>query len=208
MIETKTKKITELQELIESVEKTHTIQPRRQQPLITFKLTQSDKIAFAYDYYSIVGNTSILEVLQQLPKENKILIKSIIRFIAKYHLLKPYPNTNQHTTSFSQVTYEQLKVNNMNIKSVVHEYDHQNWLEPFDEDALFEESKTKHPSYKIFLDSKGNRIKFDKELSTKVKLAIINQGIIPARCIVEGAYPHVVKGTFQEYTDKIKTKTL
>ena len=36
----------------------------------------------------------------------------------------------------------------------------------------------------------------------------VDEGIAPARCIVEGAYPYVVNGTFQEYTDKIKTKTL
>ena len=58
------------------------------------------------------------------------------------------------------------------------------------------------------MDANGHKIKFDKDLSTQVKLAIVNQGIAPARCIVEGAYPHVVKGTFQEYTDKIKNKTL
>ena len=204
----KTEKITKIQELIETIEKTHTAQPHRQQRLIRYKLTQSDKIAFAYDYYSIVGKNSILKILQQIPKENTKLIKDIIGFIVRYNLLKPYPNTNQYITNLSQITYEQLKINNMNIQSVIREYDYQNWLELFDEDTIFEETKTKHPSYHIFLDSNGNHIKFDKELSTKVKLAIVNQGIAPARCIVEGAYPHVVRGTFQEYTDKIKNKTL
>lgn len=208
MIKTKTNKISEIQSLIKKTEQAHTLTSGNCQRIVKFRLTPSEKISFAYDFYNITGNISLLNILNDIPKENKDLRKMIIRFMVEYNLLKPYPNTNHYSRILSQNVFDQLKIYNMTIKRIIHEYDYQNWLELFDEDTIFEESKTKHPSYHIFLDSKGNHIKFDKELSTKVKLAIVNQGIAPARCIVEGAYPHVVKGTFQEYTNKIKAKTL
>ena len=208
MIETKTKKIYKLQELTENLEQMHSFNSENNQRREKYKLTPSEKISFAYDFYNITGNISILEILSNIPEENEELKRPIIRFMVKYNLLKPYPNTKHYSQVLSQNVLSQLKVRNMSINSVIHEYDYQNWLELFDEDAMFEESKTKHPSYHIFLDPNGNPVKFDKELSTKVKGAIIDEGIAPARCIVEGAYPYVVNGTFQEYTDKIKTKTL
>ena len=209
MIETKTHKINEIQTLIEKTEQSHTYNPGNHQRILRFKLTPSDKIAFAYDYYNIVGNTSILEVLTQIPKENQQLIRTIIKFIVGHNLIKPFPNaTYEYIKPIPSTEINRQRMQAMNVANVIKEYDHQNWLELFDENAIFAESKTKHPSYRVFLDASGNKIKFDKELSTKVKLAIANQGIAPARCIVEGAYPHVVKGTFQEYTDKIKRKTI
>ena len=42
-------------------------------------------------------------------------------------------------------------------------------------------------------------------MATKVKLAIIDNDLIPARCIVEGAYTYVVKGNLQEYISYVKT---
>lgn len=209
MIETKTHKINEIQTLIEKTEQSHTYKPGNHQRMVKFKLTPSDKIAFAYDYYNIVGDTSILEVLKQIPKENGELIRTIIKFIIGHNLIKPFPNSPYEYINplpLNEINKQRMQA--INVASVIKEYDHQNWLELFDENAIFEESKTKHPSYHIFLDSNGTPIKFDKDLSTKVKLAIVNQGIAPARCIVEGAYSHIVKGTFQEYTNKIKNKTL
>ncbi len=209
MIETKTHKINEIQTLIEKTEQSHTYKPGNHQRMVKFKLTPSDKIAFAYDYYNIVGDTSILEVLKQIPKENGELIRTIIKFIIGHNLIKPFPNSPYEYINplpLNEINKQRMQA--MNIASIIREYDYQNWLELFDEDAIFAETKTKHPSYRIFMDANGHKIKFDKDLSTQVKLAIVNQGIAPARCIVEGAYPHVVKGTFQEYTDKIKNKTL
>ena len=202
-------KINEILALIEKTEEEHTYKPGNHQRMVKIKLTVSDKIAFAYDYYNIVGDTSLVDVLKQIPEENKELIRTIIKFIIGRNLAKPFPNSPYEYINplpLNEINKQRMQA--MNVANVIREYDHQNWLELFDEDAIFAETKTKHPSYRIFMDAGGNKIKFDKDLATKVKLAVINQGIAPARCIVEGAYPHIVKGTFQEYTDKIKSKTL
>lgn len=209
MIKTKTYKLDEIQALIEKTENTHIYKPDNHQRIMKIKLTPSDKIAFAYEYYNIAGDTSLVDVLKQIPEENKALIRTIIKFIIGRNLAKPFPNsTYEYINPFPLNDINRQRMQAMNVTNIIKEYNHQNWLEPFDENAIFAETKTKHPLYRIFIDASGNKIKFDKDLAIKVKLAIINQGITPARCIVEGAYPHIVKGTFQEYTNKIKSKTL
>ena len=205
MTNIETKKLHELQKLIETTNK-QLINHGNHQHKTQLKLTQSDKIAFAYDFYNLMGDVSLLDILINIPKDNETLTRSIIKFIIKNKLLKPYPNTSQYTQTLSQSFFDQLKMHNLSVKTLISEYNHQNWLERFDETAIFEETKTKHPSYHIYLDSNNNPIKFDKDLSTKVKLAIIEQGIIPARCIVEGAYSYVAKGSFEEYVKTIKSK--
>lgn len=208
MIETNTQKITEIQELINNLKQAHVLNQKNNQRVIKFKLTPAEKISFAYDFYNITGNISLLDILRDIPEEDKETRKLIIKFMVESNMLKPYPNTRHYSKVLSQNVFDQLRIYSMPVSRVIHEYDQQNWLELFDENAMFEESKTKHPSYCIFLDPTGTPIKFDKELSTKVKGAIIDEGIAPARCIVEGAYPYIAKGTFEEYTDKIKNKTL
>ena len=93
MIETKTKKIYKLQELIENLEQMHSFNSENNQRREKYKLTPSEKISFAYDFYNITGNISILEILSNIPEENEELKRPIIRFMVKYNLLKPYPNT-------------------------------------------------------------------------------------------------------------------
>ena len=212
MIKNKTEKLNEVLALIKKKEENHTYNPSPKQHTQYKQLTSSDKIAFAYDYYNIVSDTSLIDILKQIPKENKESIRTIIKFIVRHNLVKPLPDTTQEyrfiksTAFYTDINRQRTDL--ISVTSVIQQYNPQNWLELFDEDTIFAETKTKHPLYRIFMDADGNKIKFDKELSTKVKLAIINQGLTPARCIVEGAYPHIVKGTFQEYTDKIKKKTL
>lgn len=207
MIETKVKNTYELQTLIEQIEQKYAYKPGISHQ--NLKLTPSDKIMFACDYYNLVGNISILDVLKQIPEENKQLIRTIITFIIKYNLLKPYPDlTYEYSNPIPANEINIQRMKSITVNGISKDYNHQNWLELFDESAIFKESKTKHPSYRIFLAPNGDKIKFDKDLATKVKLAIIDEGIVPARCIVESAYPHVARGTFQEYTDKIKKREI
>lgn len=203
MSETKTSKITKIEKLIEGVEKVHQFTPGNYK-----QLTKVDKIMFAYDFYNITEGDSLLNILINLPEENETLRKLIKKFMVEYKLLKPYPNTSHYTNPLAQNTFDQLRLHGMPNKNIIREYNYQNWLELFDENAMFEETKTKHPSYRIYIGLDGQPIKFDKELSAKVKAAIIEQGIAPARCIVEGAYPYVAKETLEEYTYKIKNKQL
>lgn len=173
-------------------------------PIIRTKLTKSDKIRFAYDYYDNMGIISILTVLEQT--ENKELQRTIIEFMVQNGLLKSYPSyLNEYRRKTSEIIYNDQRAKSLNPQNVRKEYVRDNWLEIIDEDSLFSESKAKHPIYQIFLDKNNNPIKFDKDMTTKVKLAIIDSGLIPARCIVEGAYAYVAKGNLQEYISYVKS---
>lgn len=169
------------------------------------RFTLSNKINFAYSFYNMVGNQSILDVLDNT--ENPDLKHELSSFIVKFNLLKPYPNvTSEWYSPRPNEEINNQRAQCIGIKTITEQYNHQNWLEPFDEDAMFDETLTKHPTYHIFLDENGNPIKFDKPAATNVKLAIIDQDIIPARCIVEGAYPYVAQGKFRTYIKQIKQK--
>lgn len=194
-----------LSKLIQDIQEKHTYRVA-QTPGIRPKLTSSEKIKFAYDYYDLMGNISILDVLINVSEHDKELKEQISDFIVRNNLLKPYPNTTYEYASLSARKYlHEQRSKGLGLKGIQIEYNHQNWLEPFDENALFSETKTKHPTYHIFMSSNGTPIKFDKERATQVKLAIIDQGIVPARCIVEGAYPYVAKEELPEYFEYIKT---
>lgn len=203
MVQTQSANEIYLLNLLKQTKEEHYTQ-KPYQPIIRTKLTKSDKIKFACDYYDHMGIISILTVLEQT--ENTELQRAIIEFMMQNGLLKAYPSyLNEYRRKTSEITFNEQRARSLNPKSIRKEYIHENWLEIFDEDALFSETKTKHPSYQIFLDQNGNPIKFDKVMATKVKLAIIDNGLIPARCIVEGAYTYVVKGNLQEYISYVKT---
>ena len=70
MIKTKTNKINEIQSLIEKTEQAHTLNPGNCQRIVKFRLTPSEKISFAYDFYNITGNISLLNILNDIPKES------------------------------------------------------------------------------------------------------------------------------------------
>ena len=196
---------TALFELLEKVQQVQ-INKGKQKQGRKIQLANSEKIKFACNYYSIMGNISILEVLKALDKQDDILKKEIISFIGRNNLLMPYPNTlNEYISPTSRTYLSEARTKRMNIKSISQEYNPQNWLEPYDENAVFLETKTKHPSYHIFIGSNGTPIKFDKNRATQVKLAIMDNEIIPARCIVEGAYQYVAKNEFSKYIKHIKT---
>ena len=202
MIITKEKNLKYLSKLLTTAQETHSYKEARK-PIVRTKFTKEDKIKFALDYYDKFDQ-SLLITLEEV--NNKALKRQIIEFMARYGLLKLYPSSEyEHIRKISELELIDQRIRSLNIANIKREYNHQNWLEPFDENAMFEETKAKHPYYQYYLDVFDKPVKFDKQKATSVKLAIIDQGIIPSRCIVESAYPYVAKNTFPKYIEYIKT---
>lgn len=205
MLKTDEINVEYLQNLLNGIIKTHSFK-KVHSPIIKTKLTKKEKIKFALDYYDTFGEISLLTILQKNASENRELKKIIIEFMARFNLLKPYPSSEyEYINSFSSLNIIDQRIRSLNVDGIIREYNYQNWLELFDENAIFEETKAKHPSIHVYLDNNGNPIKFDKEQASKVKLAIVNEGIIPARCIVENGYPYEAKENLKEYINHLKT---
>lgn len=206
MFETKEESIEYLINLLKQIKQNHTYKKFRS-PIIQTKLSKEDKIKFALDYYDEFQDISLIQILQQHGYQNKELKDLTIEFMTKYNLLIPYPNLRYEylKTNTSKPEYSEFRTKHLSIKGAVREYNYNNWLEPFNEDSIFKETKTKHPTYHVYLDNNNNPIKFDKEHASKVKLAIVDQGITPARCIVEGGYPYEAQENLEEYISYIKS---
>ena len=207
MNEIQNEKAEELKGLIEKTNRKY-FQPNSGR-MNQLKLNTSERIQFALDYYDMMGEVSLIDVYAQTADSNPELQRTLKRFIVGNGFIKFYPSTFYPSAIYPSKwkrspIAEKLDLNMLGKASLIREYNHQNWLEILDEEAMFEETKTKHPAYKIYLDPNGTPIKFDKEKAKSVKLAIIDQGITPARCIVEGAYPHVVDDTFNTYIKTLK----
>lgn len=199
--------VNELNDLIEST-KVKFVSSNQRLPQRA-KFTLSNKIRFAYDFYNIVGNKSILEVLVENDDTNQPFKRSLIEFIVEHNLLRPYPNTGyEFKTKLSNRELNHQRSRSIGVREVIRQYNHQNWLEPFDEDEIFSESTIKHPAYHVYINPFGEKVTFDKEAAASVKAAVIEQNIVPARCIVEGAYSYVVKGEFNTYIAKVKNKSI
>ena len=205
MLKTDEINIEYLQTLLNEIIKTHSFK-QVHSPIVKTKLTKNEKIKFALDYYDTLGAISLLTILQKTASENRELKKLIVEFMARFNLLKPYPSSEfEYISKFSSLNIIDQRMRSLNAASITREYNYQNWLEPFDENTIFEVTKAKHPSIHVYLDNNGNPIKFDKERASKVKLAIVNEGIIPARCIVENGYPYEAKENLEEYINHLKT---
>lgn len=192
-------KLEYLQNMLKEIIDTHSFK-KIHSPMIKTKLTKDEKIKFAIDYYDQLGEISLLTILKENADKNSELKKTIIDFMARFNLLKPYPSSEfEYIKKLSEINIIDQRMKSLNVASITREYNYQNWLEPFDENIIFEETKAKHPSIHIYLDNNGMPIKFDKARASKVKLAIVNEGIVPAKCIVEGAYPYEAKENLEEY---------
>lgn len=192
--------IKNLQDLINETQSNHQIQKKI--PNLKFTLNPKEKIIFAYQYHDLMHGISIIDILKEI-QNNPELSKLISKFIICNNMLKPYPDSRYEyiqTTPKRVITVERGM--GLGIKELTKEYNHQNWLEPFDEEIIF---SAKYPAITSYKDKNGNTISFDKENATKVKLAIVEQGIFPARRIVESAYSYVANGTFNEYIKKLKS---
>lgn len=191
--------IKNLQDLINETQNNHQAQEKIQN--LKFTLSPQEKIIFAYKYHELMHGTSIIDILKEI-QNNPELSKLISKFIIFNNMLKPYPDSRYEyiqTTPKRIITIERGM--GLGIKELIKEYNHQNWLEPFDEEIIF---AAKYPAITSYKDKNGNIISFDKENATKVKLAIINQGIFPARRIVESAYSYVANDSFDEYIKTLK----
>lgn len=195
-------KIKILSEMLEEIKSTHSYK-EPQKPIVRKKLTIDEKIKFALDYYSLNDNTSLLDIL--LTCSDKNLERQIIEFMERYDLLVRYPNSQyDYLKNYDKNVFSDLKIKTANPTTIAKEYNHQNWLEIFDEDKIFEESRIKRPTYKYFPDKMAKPIKFDKEKAIMIKAAIISEDIIPARCIIEGAYPYFAKEEMPSYIEHVK----
>lgn len=198
--------IQKISEIIKEIQQTHTSKQKYSKKIIT-PLKPDEKNDFACQYYNIMGDTSLIELLSQIYNKDIQLRKLIISFMIQQNLLKPYPDT------IAECFYGNSKKpllephhQTYSVQKVIREYDYQNWLEPFNENIIFQETKTKHPAYRIYKDKNGNLIKFDKEKATQIKLAIVDHGIFPAKCIVEGAYQYVANDTFNDYIQNLTSR--
>ncbi len=190
-------------ELIDEVQDTHMIK-KPGESAIKLKLTPNEKIKFALEYYNAIGNISFIKILEMIYKTDVEARKKVIRFMSQHNLFKPYPDTlAEYQSKVSLSMINDQRIQSQNMKSLKKEYNYQNWLEPFDEEAMFKQTKTKSPLYHIFMDKNGNPVRFDKNKTLEIKAAIIDLEITPARCLVESAYRHVANGTFDQYLDDI-----
>lgn len=200
MLKINEQSIQTLQDLINETQQRHKVQTTV--PNLKYTLSIQGKIVFAYQYHELMHGTSIIDILKQVNETNPESRKIISKFIIHNNMLKPYPDSRyEYIQSTPKISILMERGMGLGTKEIVREYDHQNWLEPFDENAIF---SAKYPSITSYQDKDGNIISFDKENATKVKLAIIEQGIFPARRIVESAYSHVAKGTFDKYVKTLK----
>lgn len=189
--------------LIDDVQATHMIK-KPSEKAIKLKLTPSEKIKFALEYYNIMGSVSLINALEMVYKNDTEARKKIISFMSQHNLFKPYPDTlAEYQSNVPQSMIDAQRIQLQNMTGLKREYNYQNWLEPFDEEAMFKQTKTKSPSYHIFMSKNGNPIRFDKNKALKIKAAIIDLGITPARCLVESAYRYVANETFDQYLDDI-----
>ena len=133
-------KIKILSEMLEEIKSTHSYK-EPQKPIVRKKLTIDEKIKFALDYYSL-NETSLLDIL--LTCSDKNLERQIIEFMERYDLLVRYPNSQyDYLKNYDKNVFSDLKIKTANPTTIAKEYNHQNWLEIFDEDKIFEESRIK-----------------------------------------------------------------
>lgn len=164
------------------------------------KLTSSDKILFACQYYDTLGNVSLIDVLKNNVDDIN-LRKTIVKFISINNMKKINPNCGLSDFSLYNVT--------RNIKSfniLDYEYDYQNWLEEYDEDIQFEIKNKMHPSINSILLKDGTSFTVDKEMAKKIKLSLIDEGIFPAVCIVKGAFKPIAENNFKQYVKTLKKR--
>ena len=171
-----------------------------------YALTPDGKKIFAYQYYNKLNGICLIDFLKQSKEINKNNIKMISHFIIENHMLKNLipDSIYEFRNPISKRHIETEYAKRLSLKDIIRSYNYQNWLEPFNEDEIFAESKNKHPQISSFIKPDGSTITFDKTNAIKVKMAIIDQGIFPARCIVEGAYSPIAKGQFKQYIKQIK----
>lgn len=189
--------------LLKQIKQEHSTQEEHK-AIIRTKLTQSDKIKFACEYYDTFGAASLLNILEQTDDQN--LKREIIEFMIRNSLLKPYPSSNrEYRKKISEASINDQRAKSLSARSIRREYNFQNWLEIFNENAIFNENLIKRPVYQIRLNNDNVPVKFDKKRATKVKLAIIDAGLFPARCIVESAYAYDAKDEMPKYFEYVKS---
>ena len=165
-------------------------------------LTPNEKIIFAYQYHKIMNGTSLLEILKETYNVDQETSKLISNFIVLNKMIRKYPDCTKEYKGNFEKSRDQLNLMlKSSLKRITQDYNHQNWLEPFDENVLF---SSKFSSITSYPSIDGGYITFDKEKATKVKLAIVERSIFPAKCIVEGAYKHIADNTFEKYVKSIK----
>ena len=124
-----------LSEMLEEIKRTHSYK-EPQKPIVRKKLTIDEKIKFALDYYSLNDNTSLLDIL--LTCSDKNLERQIIEFMEIYDLLVRYPDSQyDYLKKYDKNILPDLKIKAANPTTIAKEYNHQNWLEIFDEDKIF-----------------------------------------------------------------------
>ncbi len=169
------------------------------------KLSNSDKIKFAYQYYNELGNISIIDILEKSIND-KELRKPIINFISSNSMRRQQPSrknidVKSNTFSINEILKD---ICPKSFKTFSYEYNYQNWLEEYDEEEQFNDTKNQYHQ-KISILCKDNTVfTIDKNTARKIKLSLIENEIFPAVCIVKGAFKPVAENTFDQYIKTIK----
>lgn len=168
------------------------------------KLTHSDKIVFACQYYDTLGNISIVDILKRNINDVE-LRKPIIKFISVNNMRRQNPNC------FSDIKSNSFGINNIltdiapqSFVTFNYEYDCQNWLEEYDEDKQFEDVNNSHRTINSILCEDGSKFTIDKKTAIKIKSSLIDEGIFPAVCVVKGAFKPTAENDFEQYVKALK----
>ncbi len=164
------------------------------------KLTSSDKILFACQYYDTLGNVSLIDVLKR-NVDNVDLRKNIVKFMSVNNMKKVNPNCGLYEFGLYNVSRNIKSFNTLDC-----EYDYQNWLEEYDEDIQFEIKNKNYPSINSILLKDGTSFTVDKEIAKKIKLSLLEEEIFPAVCIVKGAFKPVAENNFKQYVKTLKKR--
>ncbi len=169
------------------------------------KLSSSDKIKFAYQYYNELGNVSIIDILEK-NINNKELRKQIINFISNNNMRRQQPSCkNIDVKSDTFEISETLKdISPKSFKTFSYEYNYQNWLEEYDEDEQFKDAKNVYHQRVSILCKDNTVFTIDKNTARKIKLSLMENEIFPAVCIVKGAFKPTAENTFDQYVKTIK----
>lgn len=153
------------------------------------KLTHSDKINFAYEYYDILGNLDITDILFK-SLDDKTLRKEIYRFICSNSMEKK----RHGQTDISIKSFKLFKLN----------YNRDNWLEPYDEEKVCHNPKDSICVFKV-LNSVGDEFVLDKNLAKQLKLSLFEENIFPANIILKEGFRYYANGQFDEFIRKVKS---
>jgi hypothetical protein len=159
---------------------------------------RNERIHFAYDYYSTIGDIDTLTLLKESFAGDKEDTKTIMCFLTKQSISKKLCENSEYIIPRANLSAKSFD-GFANI-----DYETYNWLSKFDEKLSFEKRGVHLlPAIPKILKQDGQEIEIDRTTARNIAGIIIDNGIYPAKCIVEGAYKPYADGNLDDYFDKV-----